>query len=70
MPTPNTNEDRIDFINRCMGDSESVTDFPDTNQRYAFCVSQWNNQDKKIMDIKELDFAKKKAMLNKTIINK
>lgn len=46
MPTPNENENRDDFINRCMSDEESNADFPDNDQRYAFCNSVFENRNK------------------------
>lgn len=42
MPTPNANESRNDFIARCMSDDEARADFPDHDQRLAFCSSQWD----------------------------
>jgi HK97 family phage prohead protease len=36
-----------------MGDSEAVSDFPDADQRYAFCNSQWDNKEHKPMDKKD-----------------
>ncbi len=44
MPTPNEYESREDFLDRCMSDDESNSDFPDNRQRYAFCNSQWENK--------------------------
>jgi HK97 family phage prohead protease len=44
MPEPLDYENREDFLDRCMGDAESNTDFPDTDQRFAFCNSQWDNR--------------------------
>lgn len=41
MPNPKPNEQKDEFIKRCMGDSEANNSFPDANQRYAFCQSQW-----------------------------
>lgn len=46
MPTPNYNENRNQFLNRCMSDAESMSDFPSNDQRYAFCNSQWDNRNK------------------------
>jgi len=46
MPTPNENENRDEFLDRCMTDPEAMTDFADSDQRYAFCNSQWDNKDK------------------------
>lgn len=40
MPKPRSGETEKDFISRCMSDSESVSDFPDEEQRTAFCYSQ------------------------------
>lgn len=42
LPKPATGEDRDAFISRCMGDDESVEDFPDTTQRLAVCFRQWD----------------------------
>jgi len=41
MPSPNSGESRDDFIDRCMSDDEAVNDFPETDQRFAFCNSVW-----------------------------
>lgn len=41
MPEPMENETREEFLSRCMGDSEAVADFKDSDQRFAFCVSVW-----------------------------
>ena len=44
MPEPNKDEIREDFLDRCMSDSEAVEDFPDSAQRFQFCLSQWEDQ--------------------------
>jgi HK97 family phage prohead protease len=44
MPDPRAGENQDDFINRCMGDAEAVADFPDTDQRYAVCISNWEGK--------------------------
>lgn len=41
MPIPNPSESREEFLQRCMGDSEMLSEFPDQSQRYAVCVSKW-----------------------------
>lgn len=46
MPSPRADEDKADFINRCMGSEESRRKFPNQDQRYAFCQSQWSNRNK------------------------
>lgn len=37
MPTPRKGESEDDFVDRCMGDDEAAEDFPDAEQRAAFC---------------------------------
>jgi len=44
MPTPRDGENRDDFVSRCMADEEARADFPDTDQRAAFCNSQWERR--------------------------
>lgn len=46
MPTPRSGESQDDFISRCMGSSEARKDFPDADQRAAFCHSQWRRRNK------------------------
>lgn len=45
MPTPSAGETRDEWTDRCMGDAEAVADFPDTDQRFAFCMSRWESKD-------------------------
>lgn len=54
MPTPNKDETQDDFLERCMGDAKAVADFPDNDQRYAFCVSQWSSRSTKAMKISDI----------------
>jgi HK97 family phage prohead protease len=44
MPEPGASESREDFLQRCMSDPEAREDFPDDDQRYAFCLSQWERR--------------------------
>ena len=46
MPEPYPNEQRTHFIDRCMMDQESNQSFPERDQRYAFCNSQFDNKKK------------------------
>ena len=48
MPTPRANETEREFISRCVVDPEAVADFPDSDQRLAFCYSQYERQEKSI----------------------
>lgn len=54
MPTPRAGEDREDWLDRCMGDSESVADFPDADQRFAVCISKWEERADKPVEQKSL----------------
>lgn len=41
IPAPQSNESRIDFMNRCMSDSTMESDFPQDDQRFAVCAGTW-----------------------------
>lgn len=41
MPIPTGTESKEDFIQRCMGDAEMLSEFDDNSQRYAVCISKW-----------------------------
>ena len=43
LPTPTQSENQEEFISRCMGDSTMNNDYPDNSQRYAICISQFEN---------------------------
>jgi len=43
LPKPTPTEDEAKFIDRCMSDETMNTDFPDQKQRYAVCISQFEN---------------------------
>ena len=43
LPKPTPTEDADKFIDRCMSDDTMNTDFPDQKQRYAVCISQFEN---------------------------
>jgi hypothetical protein len=45
MPNPTSGESGREFIARCMSDEEAVSDFPDVDQRIAFCSSQWDRKE-------------------------
>jgi HK97 family phage prohead protease len=47
MPKPISNEMRQDFLKRCMGDTEALEDVPQDTQRYAYCVSSYEDEDAK-----------------------
>lgn len=41
MPDPRPGENKDEFIARCMRDEEAMDDFPDSDQRFAFCNSKY-----------------------------
>lgn len=42
LPKPSDNEQKNDFLSRCMKDSVMNKEFPDYKQRMAVCESQWS----------------------------
>lgn len=52
MPKPKKNEEKKDFLDRCMGDDVMVKDYEDNDQRYAICNQIWRDKDKDSIDIK------------------
>jgi len=47
MPEPTDGESEQEFVDRCMGDEEAIQTFPDSEQRAAFCHSQWDESREK-----------------------
>ena len=41
IPTPQSGDDRIAFMERCMEDSTMQVEYPDRTQRFAVCMAQW-----------------------------
>lgn len=69
MPKPTQNETQEQFIDRCMSDAEVVSDFPDNDQRLAFCHSQWEDAQKAKLAFKKY-VQKTKSLRNQTLIKK
>jgi hypothetical protein len=44
MPMPGSSETEDEFLSRCMSDEEAMSDFPDEDQRYAVCISNWEGK--------------------------
>ena len=42
LPKPHKEEEKDDFIDRCMGDEVMVEEYPDESQRRAICETQWD----------------------------
>lgn len=49
MPKPKKNENKDDWMDRCMGDDVMVSEFEDEKQRAAVCNQIWRDKDKKSM---------------------
>jgi len=45
MPNPRKDESKDDYLQRCMGDEETLSKYPDESQRYAVCESMWSSYD-------------------------
>ena len=41
LPKPNPNEEKKEFVMRCMGDNTMNKEFPDTDQRLAVCSTTY-----------------------------
>jgi HK97 family phage prohead protease len=50
MPKPRKNENRDEFLDRCMADDEAVADFPSSEQRFVVCNSFWQDKEKAMSD--------------------
>ena len=76
MPTPRANETQQDFLTRCMLDTEARTDFPDTDQRLAFCYSQYESNksvkklNKNIVDRWRDDYDKQLSIAERKLLPK
>jgi hypothetical protein len=46
IPKPHKDEDKKDFMDRCMGDDVMNEEYPDNKQRYAICQKSWDEKDR------------------------
>ena len=44
LPSPKLNEDRSEFISRCVRDQVTKDEFPNMRQRVAVCVRQYDEK--------------------------
>lgn len=44
IPKPRPTENQKEFIRRCMGDSTMISEFPQTDQRFAVCQTEWEKK--------------------------
>lgn len=47
LPTPKEDEEKDEFVSRCIENDVMNDEFPNLTQRIAVCVSRWDNKDKK-----------------------
>lgn len=59
MPIPHKDEAKDIFLERCMGTDTMVNEYPDEKQRYAVCLTQWKEKEKKAIstDIEKRTFS-------------
>ena len=54
IPKPNSDESRLQFLNRCMGDDTMTSEYRDSDQRLAVCTSEYDSkQEDSIDNVKE-----------------
>lgn len=41
IPNPKGDETRKEYVDRCMGAMDTISEYPDNKQRYAVCNVQW-----------------------------
>lgn len=58
LPKPRKNEDKDEFISRCMADDVMNREYKDRKQRRAICEKQWENKDGRSGAMDFTDFAK------------
>jgi len=55
IPAPHKDEDKKDFMDRCMSDDVMVKEYPDNRQRYAICQTSWDKKESKNMGINDIE---------------
>jgi len=49
LPKPSPGQDKNSFLSSCMGNGKMQEEYPDEDQRYAVCNTQWETKDMKNM---------------------
>lgn len=44
LPTPTSDESKNEFVARCMSDAKTQSEFPDSQQRIAVCIAQYDKK--------------------------
>jgi hypothetical protein len=47
IPTPTPDENKHQFIGRCMADDKLIGEYPDAAQRYAICQTAYTDSSSK-----------------------
>ena len=45
LPTPNKNEEKQEFLERCMSNNKMKEEFPNNSNRYAVCNTKWEEKE-------------------------
>ena len=69
IPKPKKNEEKNEFISRCISTLSDMKEFKDNDQRIAVCFSQWERKDEKISIIDKIDDYLNEKQTSLTIIN-
>ncbi len=51
IPSPRKGQSKNDFISSCMSDDVMNSEFSDSKQRYAICISKWEEKTKNASEI-------------------
>lgn len=44
IPTPKTEEEKNEFLRRCVQDHVIIEEYPNPKQRVAVCIAQWDKK--------------------------
>ncbi len=55
LPKPNEDEDKADFMERCMSNPTMNEEYPENAQRFAVCQGLWDDNKQIILEIVDDD---------------
>ena len=58
IPKPNAEENRQDFLNRCMGDDTMTSEYTDSEQRFAVCTNEYDSKKEDSIDDQKAEIRK------------
>jgi hypothetical protein len=53
IPKPTSSETEKEFIKRCMADDKMVSEYTDIDQRFAVCVSSFNENTNNVKAVEQ-----------------